>query len=255
MQLPVARIGRQGRPIIRPDGRFSPEPPPASRRRVAYSSAMPRWLARTGFVGMALVALVLTHDLAFLAAYGAAYDQALARTGHGEDWTVAVVCVVVLAGGLVLIAGWRIARLLIELRSLGGTGSVRRLERADLVGWLGGTWLGLAVAVGAAYVVQENLERASIGEPLPGLGVLGSSGSPSVLPILATVTLLVAVVGVLLRWRIESLAARVAAARGIRWARPRSVRRRSLPPAHRLAGSIHGRRSAGRAPPLAVAVH
>ncbi|HYC07783.1 MAG TPA: hypothetical protein VEG29_07645 [Candidatus Binatia bacterium] len=216
---------------------------------------MPRWLARIGFVGMALVALVLTHDLAFLAAYGTAYDQALVLTGHGQDWTVAVVCVVLLAGGLVVVAGWQIARLLIELRSLGGTASVRRLERADLAGRLGVTWLRLAAAAGAAYVVQENLERASIGEPLPGLGVLGSAGSPYVLPILAAVTLLVAVVGVLFRWRIDSLAARLAAARGISWVRAYRSRRRSLPPAHRLAGSIHGRLSAGRAPPLRAAVN
>jgi hypothetical protein len=37
---------------------------------------MPRWLARLGSVGVALVSLVLAHNIVFLVAYGAAYEDA-----------------------------------------------------------------------------------------------------------------------------------------------------------------------------------
>ncbi|HYC07953.1 MAG TPA: hypothetical protein VEG29_08515 [Candidatus Binatia bacterium] len=215
---------------------------------------MPRWLARAGSVGMSLVALVMTHNLVYLAAYGAAYEDVLVRTGHDEDWTIAVGVILALAAGLVLLCGWRVARLWAEARTLRATRSVRRPDPADLLAGLGVTWLRLAAATGAAFLVQENLERASIGQPLPGLGVFGSLAFPNALPILVGVTFAVALVGALFRWRIETLAARIAAARRARWARPAHTPRRSIPLAHRLAGSIHGRLSAGRAPPLLLTI-
>jgi len=203
---------------------------------------------------MALVALVLTHNLVYLAAYGAAYEDVLVRTGHDEDWTMAVAVILALATVLVIVAGWRIATLWVEARSLRGTGTLSPIDPAGLVAAFGVTWLRLGAATGAAFVVQENLERASIGQPLPGLGVLGSIAFPDALPILLAVTFAIALLGTLFRWRIETLAARVAAAHRVRWARPVHAPRRAIPLAHRLAGSIHGRRSAGRAPPLATAL-
>ena len=204
---------------------------------------------------MALVALVLTHNLVYLGAYGAAYEDVLVKTGHDEDWTIAVAVILALAIGLDLLAGWRVVRLWMEARSLRATGTMRRPDPAELLAGLGFTWLRLAAATGAAFLVQENLERTSIGQPLPGLGVFGSLAFPNALPILVAVTFAVALVGALFRWRIETLAARIAAARRDRWARPSHAARRSIPLAHHLAGSIHGRLSAGRAPPLLSTTH
>lgn len=202
---------------------------------------------------MALVALVLAHNLVYLVAYGTAYEDALEHTGHDADWTVAVVAILGLGLGLMLAAAGRILHLWAEVRSIGGRSAVRRPDAATLVAGLGVLWLRLAVATTAALLVQENVERWTIGQPLPGLGVLGSAAYPDALPILLVVTLAVAAVGALFRWRIETLAARLAAARRRAWARPTPSPRRAIPLAHPLAGSIHGRRSAGRAPPIAVA--
>jgi hypothetical protein len=214
---------------------------------------MPRWLARLGSVGMALVALVLAHNIVFLVAYGAAYEDALTRTGHDDAWTIAVAVILALAVGLLLAAALRIGRLWAEIRSLGGSASIRRPDPATLIAGFGLLWLRLAAATTAAFVVQENVERWTVGQPLPGLGVLGSSGYTAAPPILLIVTFAVALVGALFASRIEALAARVAAARRRPWARPSHTQRRPIPTVHRLAGSIHGRRSAGRAPPLALA--
>ncbi len=201
---------------------------------------------------MALVALVLVHNIVYLVAYGAAYEDALQQTGHEAGWTIAVLVILALAVGLLLGAAFRIGRLRAEVRSLGGSTSIRRPDPATVIAGFGVLWLRLAVATAAALLVQENLERGTVGQPLPGLGVLGSSGYPDALPILLVVTFAVALVGALFAARIEALAARVAAARRRAWARPSHARRRPIPLAHRLAGSIHGRLSAGRAPPLAL---
>jgi hypothetical protein len=215
---------------------------------------MPRWLARLGSVGMALVALVLAHNLIYLVAYGAAYEDALQETGHDAGWTLAVVVILGLTMGLTLAAAGRILQLWVEIRSLGGRGAIPRPDPTMLMAGLGVLWLRLAVATTAALLVQENVERWTIGQPLPGLGVLGSAAYPDAMPILLVVTLAAAAVGALFRWRIETLAARVAAARRRGWARPLPTARRTIPLAHPLAGSVHGRRSAGRAPPIAVAL-
>ena len=46
------------------------------------------WLA--ALAGLQLVALVLAHDLTFLARYGSRFGEALAHAGHGETWSAAV---------------------------------------------------------------------------------------------------------------------------------------------------------------------
>ena len=85
---------------------------------------MPRWLARLGSVGMALVALVLAHNLVYLVAYGTAYEDALQQTGHDAGWTIAVVVILGLAVGLLLAAA------LPDRPPLGG-GPLARRARVD----------------------------------------------------------------------------------------------------------------------------
>ena len=66
---------------------------------------------RLEFVAMTLVALVVAHNLVFVLAYGPAYGQALARTGHGDAWQTAVITVLVAGASLLGIALWRLHRL------------------------------------------------------------------------------------------------------------------------------------------------
>ena len=210
---------------------------------------MSRWIVRrTAFAGMAAVAFVLAHNLVFLASYGAAYQNALTRTGHDAAWNTAVVAVLGL--GLLLFASavWRL-----HVLGLLARGSARPAYQAGgttgFAGHLGELWLRLTLVTTIWFVVQENLEHRGAGEPLPGLSVLGSSEYPNALIILAAVALGVAVVGALFRWRRDVLVARIAAARQ-RWRRtPGPTVRTPLARVIRLTGSLLGRRLAVRAPP------
>jgi hypothetical protein len=68
---------------------------------------------------MGLLTLVLAHNVVFVVGYGAAYREALSRTGHGGAWTTAVVVVLALGLGLLLAAALRIAALTRRARALG----------------------------------------------------------------------------------------------------------------------------------------
>ena len=210
---------------------------------------MSRWIVRrTAFVGMAAVAFVLAHNLVFMASYGAAYKDALSRTGHDEAWNTAVLAVLGLGVLLLVSATWRLHALGILAR-----GSARPAYQAGgttrFAGHLGELWLRLTLVTTIWFVVQENLEHRGAGEPLPGLSVLGSSEYPNALIILAAVALGVAAVGALFRWRRDVLVARIAAARQ-RWRRASGPKvRASFNWIIRLTGSVLGRRLAVRAPP------
>ena len=210
---------------------------------------MSRWIVRrTAFAGMAAVAFVLAHNLVFLAGYGTAYEDALTRTGHTDAWNNAVLAVLGLGVLLLVSATWRLHRLGLLAR-----GSARLAHEpagiGGFAGQLGRLWLRLTLVTTVWFVIQENLEHRSAGEPLPGLSVLGSSDYPNALLILAAVALGVAAVGALFRWRRDVLVARIAAARQ-RWRRASGPTLRvSLEWVIRLPGSFLGRRLAVRAPP------
>jgi hypothetical protein len=212
---------------------------------------MSRWIVhRTAFAGMAAVAFVLAHNLVFLAGYGPAYGDALSRTGHTDAWTTAVLVALGLGGVLLIAATWRLHALgILAVASARATLEPARYRR--LADHLARLWLRLMAVTTIWFVVQENLEHLGIGQPLPGLGVLGSSEYPNALPIFAAVALGVAIVGALFRWRRDALVARIAAARQ-RWRRTRGATvRTSLDWVIRLSGSLLGRRLAVRAPPAA----
>lgn len=209
------------------------------------------WIVRrTGFAVMSAVALVLAHNLVFLAGYGPAYGEALGRTGHGATWSSAVLIVLGLGVMLLVAAAWRLRTLGVLARAAARE-AILPSDRRGFVGHLVRLWPRLTLLTLALFVLQENVEHYNIGEPLPGLGVLLSSEYPNALLIFGVVALVVAIVGALFRWRRDVLLARMAAARP-RWRRAsgRSVRP-SLAWVDGLAGSLLGRRLAVRAPPVA----
>jgi hypothetical protein len=207
-----------------------------------------RIMRRAGFAGMVAVALVLAHDLVFLAAYGGAYQDALDRTGHDASWNTTVL--VVLAVGVILLAA--ACR---RLRSLGTLAlaldrqAVPAIGRKGFLQRLRELWLRLAVFTTILFVLQENLEHQHAGEALPGLGVLISSEYPNALLIIGVVALAVALVGAVVRWRRDVLMARLSGTR-TRWRTPSGTRARpSFAWLLAREGSLLGRRLAGRAPP------
>lgn len=101
--------------------------------------------------------------------------------------------------------------------------------------------------------IQENIERAAIGQAMPGLGILLTPEFAGGLWITLAVGLAVGLVAALFDWRRQVLLARLRAARPSlprgATARPRRPGLAVLPPVQ----SILGRRSALRAPPLGSA--
>jgi hypothetical protein len=199
------------------------------------------------------VSLVLSHNLSFLAAYGDGTEAALLATGHDARWTSAVEAVIALS---VLLGMLGLARLLALLWT------ARSLERASgtsaTVSWRGlarsvlALWAWLLVVTAAWFLVQENVERLSIGEGLAGFGPLVEHGLWGPLLIIPAVTAIVALVGGLFRWGVAALRARIAAAvaarsrrRPGRFGRPASV--------DRCHPNVLARNLALRAPPVLLA--
>jgi hypothetical protein len=204
-----------------------------------------RWLE---FVAMAAVALVTAHNLVFVLAYGAASGEALARSGHGDPWTDAVLVVLGAGAGLLATALWRLRQLGLHVGALARAVPEPEAAVTGFGRGLAGLWARLTIVTALLFLVQENAEHLQAGEALPGLGVLGSSEYPNALLVIAGVALVVALVGTLIRWRRAILIARFAAARRPRL-RPASRARPACADPDRQPGTILGRALAVRAPP------
>lgn len=200
-----------------------------------------------------LAALVLAHQLVYLARYGSRFGEALIHAGHGDVWSGTVTSAVLLTIG---VAGIAVARL-IQLGVLIGRFAPRRaVTRGDLHrGALLRAWLRLVPRMALVTLVvlslQENIEQAAIGGPVAGPGILLSPEYAGGAWITIAVAALVSLIAALFEWRREVLLARLRAARA-RFARVPATVRRPLP---RLAAptiSLLGRRSALRAPPVAM---
>ena len=206
-----------------------------------------------------LLALVLAHELTFLARYGSRYGEALAHAGHGASWSSAVVTSLVLG---VLLGAIAVARLLHIARSASRverthpTNSATRAGMAPrlvaLRGLASARAARTAVLTAALLTIQENLEHASSGLGMSGPSILLTPEYAGGLWIALAVGLVVGLVAALFRTVHNSLLARVRAAgastnrsQGNATPRPREV---SLAP----VSSILGRRSALRAPPVVV---
>lgn len=208
--------------------------------------------------GAALVAVsvVLAHELVFLARYGSRFNEALVHGGHGETWTAAVTASLLLTLVLVVASIGRLAWLgvlvrrsgaLDERHDHGGDLDGRALLRAFLR--TGPRLAGLAVVV---LSTQENLERATSGQGLPGPFILLTPEYAGGLWITIAVGLAVAFVAALFDWRRRALISRL---RPARCAPPRSTNVRPRRPSivDRPIASLLGRRSALRAPPAVAA--
>lgn len=215
---------------------------------------MRRRLATTiGVMASTAVALVLAHDLAFLARYGSAFGEALAHAGHGPAWTGAVAGSVALGAGLLVAAilGLRRLGLVAEQLRAHGTSSEPRW-RAFLRTWLIQA-ARLAVTTTFLLTIQENLERVSGGVAGPNVGLLVSAEYPWALPIVICVAIAVSFVAALVTWRRAVLVNRIRAAR--RWPILASIVPRPAVGAERRPLAVVRGRWAVRAPPaLGIAV-
>jgi hypothetical protein len=212
-----------------------------------------------GTAVLALVVLVVGHDVVFAIGHGAdAVSDALRDSGHDPYWRW-----VGLAGLLTVAAllGWGAARwraLGSRLRAatvpgLGRIGHRWRRPPAGAVAWL---WLRLFAVALLLFVVQENVEHffRHAGH-LPLLGVLTDLEYRAALPAFALVALVVAVLAASLGARIASLERAVAIVE--RWApRPRRDEPALVldePPRLRRTNSL-ATPDLGRAPPFASTI-
>ena len=155
--------------------------------------------------------------------------------------------------GLLLAAGavrliW-LARL---VRRLGRTDQDRRPRVAAYVRALLPLWARVFAIAILLFVVQENYERWSIGQSLPGLAVLESSALVGPVQVFLLVSLAVAAAGALFTWGIAALEALVEAGR-TRHPRSEESHRPRRPTGILVrASSLLGRNLAGRAPPFCL---
>jgi hypothetical protein len=229
-----------------------------------------RAMRRIRFCLLALVAMFAAHDAVFLAefGFGDTFATVMRQTGHDAYWPAYMLLVGVAAGLLAASAAFRIAHLrrrLAALVPLGSPGAAapgawaRHVPISDAPSYgreIVGLWTRLLAVVLVGFVLQENAEHVSHGH-LPGLGVLAGPENPLALPALVVVTLLLAALGALVRWRIAVLQVRLtrAAAYGSRAAGLRA----QLPAADwwiaATAVAHHwtiARQDPGRAPPLVL---
>jgi hypothetical protein len=200
-----------------------------------------------------VVALVLAHELVFLARYGSRFGEALVHSGHGEAWTAAVYTSLALAVGLGLAGAFRLARLGLLMRARGSVrlelGAARSLDVRSLLR----AWLRLAPKMALFSVVllsiQENVEHWSIGQAVPGPGILLSDEYPDALWITIAVALAVSLVAALFEWRRRVLLAQLRAARGRLPRASESAPTRPGISVRPPVESLLGRQSALRAPP------
>jgi len=173
------------------------------------------------FALLAVGGLLLGHEAAYAVQYGvgAGFTQAMAEGGHGY-WpmfsTLALSALLLLLGR----AAWRLAQLHVarvgERQETARPASIDqwsatapRSYRRELIG----LWPPLFGVVAVAYAIQENVEHFTSHGHVPGLEPLIGTTAPFALPVLALVTLGLAAVGALLRWRIATLEAHLAQAR------------------------------------------
>jgi hypothetical protein len=167
-------------------------------------------LRRTRFWALALVGLLVGHTAVYLVEYGSRYSDAMARTGHGY-WLVFAPLVVVV-GGVPLAAAviglyrfWQRLRTpnpAIPSRPTGPpTGPAPSFIREFL-----GLMPRLLAVILVGFVIQENIEAASVGLRLNGAGVLNDLMT---LQVLVAITALIAAAGAWLRWRESVLTERL----------------------------------------------
>ena len=203
-----------------------------------------------GLSVLVLATLALAHQLIYVVAHGAGdgYRQAMTAAGHDSYWSGFVLAVGVVSGVLLAVAIAQLRRLarLARTASVGGL-TVRDESLRALLGLVAPLWARVTVLTTIAFLIQENVEIATVGHAMPGLGAIAGEHGLAV-PIIAGVGLVVALVRGLVRWRRDILLARLRSAR-----RPRASARTILRPVVQditPTGIDGARRNGVRAPPL-----
>jgi hypothetical protein len=215
-------------------------------------------MGRLGVIAVAaivqLAALVLAHNLVYLARFGSRYGEALVHSGHGGSWQTAATTSLALGALAAVGAIGRLISLQLQLRRAAPPTNAPFLP----VGRLVRTWLrvgpALAIATVVLLTVQENVEQAALLGTSSGLGILLTPEYAGGLWIALAVGLAVGLVVALFAWRLATLEARLRAARaaGVRLRPGRAPR--PVTTVDRPTASVLGRRSALRAPPVALPV-
>ena len=202
---------------------------------------------------LVLASLAVAHELIYLGAHGSgdAYRVAMTEAGHDGYWSnfvlaVGVVSAVLLAVGLAQL------RRLARLAAASGAGTLR--VRDETVGALARLvlpiWARVATLTTIVFLLQENIETASVGHPMPGLYALAGQHDMA-LPLIVAVSFVVALTRALVRWRRDVLLSRLRRAGSPRPKTQQLVR----PVESVLVQSADGiRRNGVRAPPARSAL-
>jgi hypothetical protein len=175
----------------------------------------PRSLERIGpriRLGLLLIVSVfVAHDAVYIAQYGLGGRLAavMSERGHDGYWPAMIALAVIAAAVVVVASATTITRLRLRLGSVpvvvddAGT-------RPDYRSVLLALWRVLFPATVLVFAIQENLEVFAAHGVVPGIDVLFGPEAPLAIPVLAAVTLALAAIGAVVRWRIAYLQQRVA---------------------------------------------
>lgn len=203
------------------------------------------FVRRVAFAVLVALCAVAAHQVTYLLGIAEGRD-AVGAAVHDRVWLPLVGVVLAAAIALAVVGAHELHRLRRALHHAGRHAHPDR-EITAYLGTAARLWVRLAIVTLVLYGLQENVEHALVGLPLPGIAALDTHGWLPVIVVLVS-SLLVAAVAGLLRWRCERLRARLSAPvplprrDGVRPARhPRSIRG-----AGRLGRAVH----ASRAPPI-----
>lgn len=164
---------------------------------------------------LVLASLALSHHLIYFLAHGSgeSYSRAMTEAGHDRYWTTFLLLIGAVTVALTAV-GVRQLRRLATLAAAARVGNVnvRDVGVDRFFRILVPLWMRLMLLTVVAFLLQENIESASVGQVLPGLGPINGEHGVA-LPVIGAVSLLIAAVRALVRWRRDVLLARLGAAR------------------------------------------
>lgn len=184
---------------------------------VGYSQRV-RALCLSSFTilgSLVLASLALSHHLIYFLVHGSgeSYSRAMTEAGHDRYWTTFLLVIGTVTVVLTAVAVRQLRRLAaLAAAARVGNVNVRDVGVDGFLRTLVPLWIRLMLLTAVAFLLQENIESASVGQAMPGLGPINGEHGVA-LPIIGAVSLLIAAVRALVRWRRDVLLARLGAAR------------------------------------------